>query len=336
MVEIIPGIYHLQVPIPNSPLGHTNAYLVRENKECLLVDTGWNTPEAFDALSDQLTEIGARFEDISQIVVTHIHPDHYGLAGRLKQLSHAKVCLDYLGKDFIESRYINIDKLLDVIAQWLHVNGVPANILSQLQAASVGMRKFVTPTLPDVILRGGETITLGSFNFRVLWTPGHSPGHISLYEPRRKVLLSGDHILPGITPNVSLHPQTSADPLHDYLNSLDAMKQLEVNLVLPGHEEPFSNLQLRIEQLVQHHQERNAEILAALNRELKTGYQIATQITWKQDISGAGWDSLEPWEMRMAVLETLAHLEAMRVDGKLDKFTREDIIYYQHRNERAN
>ncbi len=329
MNEVIPGIFHLPLPIPNPGLDHVNSYLVRADSELLLVDTGWDTPEVFDSLKAQLDEIGARFEDISQIVITHVHVDHYGLAGRLKQLSQAKISLHYVEKDFIESRYMNMDNLLHQIAEWLRINGVPADELADLQTASMALRKLAIPTMPDVTLRGGETINFGSFTFRVLWTPGHSPGHISLYEPQRKVLISGDYILPTITPNIGLHPQSSANPLDDYLNSLNTTKELEVSLILPGHEHPFTGLRPRIEELIHHHGERNSEVLGALNAEAKTGYQIASGITWLRDVGGANWHNLGAWDKRMAVHETLSHLEAMRAVGKVDRFVRGDIRYYQ-------
>ena len=98
MNEVIPGIFHLPLPIPNPGLDHVNTYLVRADGEFLLIDTGWDTPEVFDSLKGQLTEIGVSFEDISRIVVTHIHVDHYGLAGRLKQLSQAEIALHYVEK----------------------------------------------------------------------------------------------------------------------------------------------------------------------------------------------------------------------------------------------
>ena len=332
-IEFIPSIFihRLRLPIPNAPLEDVNAYLVEGDKDngALLVDSGWNTEEAFDSLKKQLAEIGTSGEDISQIVVTHVHPDHYGLAGKLKHLYGTKLSLHYLEKDFIESRYINMDELLKQMAQWLHLNGTPADELSELQTASLAMRKFVTPVLPDVTLYGGETITTGYFNFKVIWTPGHASGHICLYEPTKKILFSGDHILSTITPHVGLHPQSSSNPLGDYLDSLNRLKQLEVKLVLPGHGQPFTNLKSRIDQLVRHHKQRNSEILSTLKANPKTAYQIATEITWMSNTKGAGWDKLGPWEKRMAVLETLSHLEAMRASGELDKFTRDDIIYYR-------
>lgn len=330
MKEVVPGIFHLPVPIPNPGLDHVNTYLVRGDNGCLLVDTGWNTEESFDSLKAQLAEAGVSFQDITQILITHIHADHYGLAGRLKQISSARLMLHYLEKSLIQSRYIDMDELLESLAQWLHVNGVPGDVLAQLREASVDMARFVTPTLPDITLRGGETITVGSFTFTVLWTPGHSAGHISLYEPERRVLISGDHVLPGITPNIGLHPQSaSSNPLNDYLRSLNALRGLKVELVLPGHEYPFTGLGRRIDQLIDHHNQRNSEILVQLNSTAKTAFQVATGITWMRDTGGASWESLGPWDKRIAVLETISHLEAMRVDGRLDKFVRGEIIYYR-------
>jgi glyoxylase-like metal-dependent hydrolase (beta-lactamase superfamily II) len=328
MVEIIPGIYQLPLSLPTSSLIYINSYLVQGNNEHLLIDTGWNTDEALDSLKKQLADIGINLADVSQIVVTHAHPDHYGLAGRLRRLCSAQVYLHELERDLIKSRYIDMDVLLQQMAQWLQVNGAPPDELTELQTASLGMAKFVAPALPDVTLYGGETITTGYFSLKVLWTPGHAPGHICLYEPTRKILFSGDHILPTITPHIGLHPQSSSNPLRDYLDSLNQLKQLDVKLVLPGHENPFTNFKPRIEEIIQHHNQRNSEILSALKANPKTAYQIATEITWMSDINGVSWDKLGSWDKRMAILETLSHLEAMRAMGKLDKFTRDDIIYY--------
>jgi len=331
MIEIEPGVYQLRLPIPHRHPGYVNAYLAQGDKDngYLLVDTGWSTEEAFNSLKGQLAEIGVNFEDISQIVITHAHPDHYGLAGRLKHLCHAQVFLHEQEKDLIKSRYIDMDGLLQQTAQWLHVNGAPPDELTELQTASLPMLRFVTPILPDVTLYGGETITTGYFSFKVLWAPGHASGHICLYEPNRKILFSGDHILPTITPNIGLHPQSGSNPLGDYLDSLNSLKQLEVRLILPGHEHPFTDLKSRIEELIQHHQRRNSEILQTLKAKPKTAYQIATEITWMSDTNGFGWVKLDAWNKRMAVSETLSHLEAMRADKEVDKFVRDEIIYYR-------
>jgi len=329
MIEVTPGIYRMPLPLPVSNLSHINTYLVKGNNGYLLVDTGWNTEEAFASLKKQLGEIGINGREISRIVVTHTHPDHYGMAGKLKELYGATLYFHHLEKDVIESRYIAMDELLQEISQWLKGNGVPPDRLAELQQASLPMLKFVTPTMPDTTLYGGETITCGDFNFNILPTPGHAPGHICLYEPAKKILLSGDHILPTITPHVGMHPQSGSNPLGDYLDSINNLKRLDVDLVLPGHEQPFTGFQERIEGITLHHRLRNAEIMAALGYDSRTAFQLTTGITWLHDVNGVGWYKLGNWDKRMAILETLAHLEAMRAKGELDKFNRDGIRYYR-------
>lgn len=329
MTEVTPGIHRLQLPMPVASLEYINAYLVQGDNGYLLVDTGWNTSQAFDSLEKQLAEIGIDIQDISRIILTHIHPDHYGLVGKLKQLSQAEIILHYLEKSLIESRYVNMDALLQQMGQLLRANGVPPAEVSELQTASAEMLKFVAPIQPDITLHGGETISTGIFTFQVLWTPGHSPGHICLYEPTKKVLLSGDHILPAISPNIGLHPQSSDNPLGDYINSLNEIKRLDVNLVLPGHESPFTALTKRIEELIQHHEQRNSKILAMLKVKPKTAYQIVAEMTWLSDTNGVGWQNLPAFHRRLAISETMAHLESMRFSGKINKFFSNGTIYYQ-------
>lgn len=324
MVEVIPGIYQLQIPIPNfNPLGHTNSYLLQGDGEYLLIDTGWNTEEAFQAFEKQLAEIGAGFKDISQIIITHSHPDHYGLASKLRELTQAKISLHYLEKEMISTRYINIDEFLRQAEDWLHINGVPANALPTFP------RRITTPAQPDVILHGDETISIGMINLKVLWTPGHSPGHICLYEPTRKILFSGDHVLPTITPNIGLQTPSGVNPLGDFLNSLLKFKQLDVSLILPAHEDRFSGLSTRVEEIIQHHRNRISEILGTLKSQPKTAYQISTEITWMVDEGGCRFHELAPWDKRLAVFEALAHLEEMKVKGEIERVDRNSIIYYR-------
>ncbi|BBO82073.1 hypothetical protein DSCO28_26390 [Desulfosarcina ovata subsp. sediminis] len=326
MNEVLPDMFSLSIPMPTKPGDYVNSYLVRGNKKCLLIDTGWRTPEAFDSLKKQLAEIGVRLDNISRIVATHIHPDHYGLVGKLKQFSNATIYLHYREVEFINSRYINMDALIQHVETLLSVNGVPPGEMPEMGKAFAG----IEPVLPDVILRGGEQINFNRFHFQVLWTPGHSAGHICLYEPEQRVLLTGDHVLPAIATNVGLNPQSDFNPLKEYLDSLDTLSQLDVSLVLPGHGYPFTNLKQRIEQLNQHYKQRNSEILATLKDTPKTVYQIARQIAWYSS-TGSGLDGLGAWERRMAILETFSHMEAMRADGMVDKMAVGKIILYERR-----
>jgi len=329
MIEVTPGIYRMPLPLPVPNLSHINTYLVKGDEGYLLIDTGWNTTEAFNSLEGQLAELGVKGREISRIVVTHVHPDHYGLAGKLRQLFGSTLYFHHLEKEFVETRYVNVEELIIKLGQWLKRNGAPPEHLAELKKASLPTLKFVTPILPDITLYGGETITCGSSSFKVFLTPGHAPGHICLYEPDKKILFSGDHILPTITPHVGLHPQSGPNPLGEYLASLERLKKLEVKLVLPGHEEPFTEFRERIEGITIHHKLRNAEILAALNSKTKTAFELTTEISWLHDANGVGWYRLDSWDKRMAILETLAHLEEMRAKGELEKLSRDDILYYR-------
>jgi glyoxylase-like metal-dependent hydrolase (beta-lactamase superfamily II) len=327
-MEVFPGIYQLNMPFPDKVPDTVNAYLVQGTDDWLLIDTGWKTKESASALERQVKEVGARFEDITQIVATHFHPDHYGFAGRLKEICGAKLYLHHIEKTFIAERYMNMDNLLEQVTQWLRINGVPEKESPLLQKASLKVRKFVAPALPDIELYGGENITCGNFCFEAIWTPGHSPGHISLYEPNKKLFFSGDHILPTVTSNISLHPQSTEDPLRDYINSLESLESLEVDLVLPSHEHVFTGLKQRIKELIEHHEARKSAIMEVIKHEAKSAYAIAAEIPWIVNGKIVPLKKLVHFDKRLAVLETLAHLEFLRIDGKVEKNLSNGTAYY--------
>jgi len=329
MTEIIPGIHQLKVPIPDNPLEYTNVYLVQGDGENLLIDTGWNSEDALQSLKQQLNEIGISPKDISQVVVTHAHGDHYGLAGRLKELSSATINLHHLEEGLLVPRYQNMDEFLSQTEQWFLSHGVPAHEIPTSWPSFAGAQRPAAPIQPDNTLHGGETISAGMFKLQVIWTPGHSQGHVCLYEPIQKLFFSGDHVLPVITPNISLQPQSNMNPLSDFINSLNMVAQLDVNLVLPAHENIFTDLRKRVTEIIEHHNLRNSEILEAMKAGAKTAYDISTRITWMPELGGVRFKDLAQWDKRMAVSETLAHLEAMIVNGKVDKFHKDSNIYYE-------
>ncbi len=327
MPEILPGIHWIKSPISleQTTLSHINVYLIEGDKGFLLVDSGWNTDKSFTTLHNYLVKIGVSFEEISQIVVTHVHPDHYGMAGRIKKLSGASIAMHHIEKGFIEPRYISMEELLHQTDRLLISSGVPRDFADKLRDATVGLEQYIVPTLPDITLRDGDTITTGKFTFRVIWTPGHSSGHICLYEPEQKILLSGDHILPKITPNISVNPQSIENPLGRYIKSLQEIRQLDIKLTLPGHDKPFTGLVPRIDEIIRHHSQRNMEILEAIGFRTRTPYEIAQKITWGDH---NGWADLPAFHQRMAIFETLAHLEMMAAENRIDKLPRKGIIYY--------
>ncbi len=327
MTEITPGIHWIKLPIDavGGP-AHINSYLIRGDIGYLLVDSGWNTDSSFGTMHNSLVKNGLGFEDISQILVTHVHPDHYGMAGRIKKLSGATIAMHPIEKELIEPRYVHMEELLHQTDRMLVDNGLPHDEMVKLRDATVGLEQYIIPTPPDITLRDGETVTTGEFTFRVIWTPGHSSGHICLYEPEKKILLSGDHILPKITPNISVHPQSIENPLGRYVKSLQEMRQLDAELILPGHDQPFTGLRPRIDEIIQHHEQRNRDILAVMGGQARTTYQIAQEITWGVR---SRWRDLPDFHRRMAIFETLAHLEMMATDSRIDKLPGKGINYYR-------
>ena len=326
-MEIAPGIHQLKVLIPDNPLGHVNCYLVQGEDGWLMVDTGWFTPDAFNSLESGLKDLGITLTDIASIVITHVHPDHFGLAGRIKQVSPGTRLLTHRWEsDLIESRYIRFSELIDKIAVMLERHGVPTGNLSELKSASMPALQFVTVTLPDETLFGGEILSTGVYDLEVIWTPGHSPGHICLYEPQNQLLFSGDHILPTTTPNVSYHVQSGDNPLGDYIGALHKLKSLTVAKVLPGHKHTFTDLRGRIEEIEEHHNQRKADILEVIANRPHNAYEISCQIPWTDNKVSLG--QLTALHKRFAVTETIAHLECMRWEGKVQKIVQDDSVSY--------
>jgi glyoxylase-like metal-dependent hydrolase (beta-lactamase superfamily II) len=325
---IIPGVTELLVPIPNNPLENTNVYLVRGDDGYLLIDTGWNSDHALRALGKELEDAGAGFRDIKQIIVTHAHFDHYGLVGRLKQQTKATVYLHQRDEEIFRTRYAITEEFMRQSEAWFHANGVPRTELPVTRMPFGGMSAGGIPPQPDVKLNGGETISTGIFNLEVIWTPGHSPGSICLYERKHRLLFSGDHILPVITPNISLPPKSDGNPLGEFLKSLELVRKLDVGTVLPAHENIFHDLPKRIDEILHHHEFRNQEILKALDTGAKTAYEVSNYITWMPQLGGVHFRDLMPGDKRAAVSETLAHLRAMTVNGRVKVNMRNNMYYY--------
>lgn len=252
----------------------TNVYLIRGNDGWLLVDAGWYDPANIVILQQGLGQVGVSFGDISQIVATHFHLDHFGLAGKLRKLSGARLALHREEELFIELVGRKLAQTLEENRDWLMRNGTPENEVPDVIDFSMNLGS------PDVLLSGGERISTGFFDFEVLWTPGHSPGHICLYERSRKLFISGDHMLEDITPEVGTSPLQHPNPLADYLNCLQNLKELEVEMVLPAHGSLFSHFQRRTDELIEHHQDRKDRILAVLEKGPLTAFDIASKVGW--------------------------------------------------------
>jgi glyoxylase-like metal-dependent hydrolase (beta-lactamase superfamily II) len=315
--EILPGLYKLKIPVPIKSLGSVFAYFVFDGQENLLIDAGWSDYESLHALRDSLSSIGFEPSKINSVIVSHLHPDHFGLIESImKESKSCKVLMHIEDAKMIKQDQKDYVQFLESLDSWIKHHGTPSEEAKAMLESSFDLAKSFRPVMPDVQLRGGERIRVGSkWEFEVIWTPGHTKGTICLYERNGSDLLfSGDHVLPTITPNVSLTPNYRGDPLGDYLNSLDKVEHYKVSRVLPSHEYVFSKLEQRINEIRAHHEKRAEEALSAVgNSPGIAAYEVATKLFWYT----GSWEKLSAWERRAALLETLAHLEYLKRKGKI-------------------
>ena len=312
--EVRPGLWSIPVPIPDNPLRYVLVYALElRGGGVALVDAGWNTDEAWTALNDGLAAAGGSITDVRAVMVTHIHPDHYGLAGRVREASGGWIGLHPADAVMLESRYGDTDQLVASMFRLLALSGVPEEKLPDLALASMVLKAMVTMAVPDVFFEDGRDIDLPGWPLRTIWTPGHSPGHVCFYSEAHKLLISGDHVLPRITPNISVHTQQPSNPLGDYLESLLKLQNLGTEEVLPAHEYRFSDLQSRIEEIIAHHADRLEEIEQVIAGDPgATAWDITLKLQWSRP-----WDEIPPFMQRSANGETLAHCVLLELHDRV-------------------
>jgi glyoxylase-like metal-dependent hydrolase (beta-lactamase superfamily II) len=313
--RVRPGMWSVPVPIPNNPLRYVSVYVLELDNGVALVDAGWPTDDAWDALNTGLTETGGSMSDVRAVVVTHIHPDHYGLAGRVREASGAWVGLHPADANLLEERYHDTDGLVGRMRELLAMSGVPETKLPDLALASLEVKAMFGSAPPDILIEDEQRLELPGWDFRAVWTPGHSPGHICLYSEDQKLLLSGDHVLPRITPNIAVHSQQFANPLGDYLESLAKVRALHPDEVLPAHEYRFSGLDDRVDALIAHHSKRLVEIEGILEKHPGIScWDITLMLSWSRP-----WDEILDYMQRAANGETLAHLVLLESRGRVTR-----------------
>lgn len=320
--RVRPGLWSIPVPLPNNSLRYVLVYLFETDRGPYLIDAGWNTNEAFEALHSGMAVAGCEINETQGVLVTHIHPDHYGLAGRIRESSGAWVALHPADAELIHDRYDEPDDLLDRVATALRRMGAPAEELEVLQHAAMPLRPLVDAVHPDILFEDGARPEVPGWDLHAIWTPGHSPGHLCFYEASQQLMLSGDHVLPHITPNIPFHPQAGANPLGDYLSSLDKLEPYAVDEVLPAHEHRFTDLHARLEGLRGHHLERFGEVLATLCDGPRTAWEIAAAMHWSRP-----WDEIAGFMRRAAVGEAVSHLRYLQIAGTVDETDDEPALW---------
>lgn len=309
--EVRPGVWSIPVPFINNPMRYTLSYLLVGDGAAALVDPGWDSDEGWAVLNAGLAVAGLRPADVTGIVVTHLHPDHLGMAARLRAASGAWVALganEPLPSHWRSepARFLAEDRAQ--YTQW----GVPQDFLDEVTFHRDAWAQMTNLAVPQLRLADGALLPVAGLAVRVLATPGHTPGHICLVDEANSLILTGDHVLPRITPHVSLEAQTQLDPLGDYLNSLVIMGAGADMEVLPAHEYRFRGLPHRVAELREHTLERSLEVIAVLDAgSAETVWDVSKQLTWSR-----GFDSLRGFTLRLALAETASHLVYLAARGR--------------------
>ncbi|UGQ14024.1 MBL fold metallo-hydrolase [Yinghuangia sp. ASG 101] len=335
------GVWTIPVPIPDNPLGNTLVYVLESERGPVLVDAGWNDPTSLAALTSGLASLGTSLADVHGVLATHNHPDHHGLSQAVVDASGAWIAMHEA--DAAQVEMINSSPR----AQWLerHLEvlrsaGAPQESLDALidqrtpPNAVIAKPRQLYAT-PNRTLVHGELADVVGRDVRVIWTPGHTPGHVCLHleegigtgSGRAGRLLSGDHLLPGITPHIGLYADDAAggesDPLGDFLASLARVAALPVTGVLPAHQHLFDDAAGRADEIVAFHERRLASLLTQLQTAPRTLWEIAAGMEWNRP-----WSELGAQNRQVAVSEAAAHLRHLVKRGQAGAVALDDPIRY--------
>lgn len=323
--QIMPNLYRITVALPGNPLRSLNSYVFLGEDRNLLVDTGFNRPECLEALQQGIAELGLDMER-TDIFLTHLHADHTGLVCRVVRPGRT-IYMSAADKELLNMTVQNPAVFWKTAENIFAAEGFPEEVLQQNREFNPA-RNFVADAIfPGVELAGGEMIEVGSWKLECILTPGHTPGHICLYDREHKLMVTGDHVLFDITPNITVWA-VMPDSLKHYLESLARMEDYEVERTLTGHRENNGDFKTRLCQLQSHHQERLGEVRQIIRSNPGiNGYQVAARMTWS--IRANSWEDFPPAQKWFAVGEAVAHLNYLVDHHEILRTAAEGVHHYQ-------
>ncbi|MCR2802579.1 MBL fold metallo-hydrolase [Paenibacillus soyae] len=319
IVELTNGWVQVKVPLPFS-LKWVNSYLVPEEEGYTLIDPGLGTEEAKTLWEGVLEWKGLDWSDIRRVVLTHQHPDHYGLAGYVQEMSGASVWMTKRSHDYALRLWGEDSRFPDDLRALYMAHGMPEEVMDAIADNLDGFVALVSPQPVVQYMEPGETIMLGDRRWELIDAPGHAYGAVCFYQPAMKWMVCGDQVLPHITPNVSAIPDEERDPLADFLRSLEQLKAYDVEFALPGHRDPFADFRGRIVELQSHHARRLNAMAGQLAEEPQTAFSLC------EKLFGARLRE-NPHNLRFAMSETLAHLYHLELKGIIDSSKTEQGVY---------
>lgn len=317
-----PEIWQIKVDLPDNPLRSLNSYVIRTERENLVIDTGFNRPECREDLWEGIGELGLDMSKTS-LFITHFHSDHCGLVQDFVD----KGCKVYMGK--IDYDYLNgmlVGDTYPVVGEMYRAEGMPPEMVERQYTENQGRIFAPEKVFPAEMVHDKSVVSVGDVDLHCIHTPGHTPGQIVLYLPEQQILFAADHILFDITPNISVWRDVPRS-LADYLDSLQKVRALPIKHCLAGHRTIEGDVYKRIDELTAHHEERLEEIYQAVAEAPgSNGDAIASKIRWSA--RGKTWDMFPPHQKWFALGETLAHLYYLRDAGRVKRREKDGSASY--------
>lgn len=322
---VAPGVHRIPLPLPMDGLKAVNVYVLETDDGLTLVDGGWAIDVSRRLLEKSLADMGAGIGDIRRFLVTHVHRDHYTQAVTVRREVGSHVSLGLGDKstlDLIHATDVEEDP---------HVAMLVAAGAPEIARGWADFTKDSTPDLgmwgyPDAWLEGDQVVDLGNRVIDAVHTPGHTQGHYVFADRAGGLLFAGDHVLPTITPSIGFEPVLADQPLGDFMASLARVRELPDLSLLPAHGPVAPSSHARVDELLDHHEERLALSLAAVEGGARTSYEVAGELPWTRHLRRLS--ELDVFNEAMATLETRAHLELLVARGRLTRSESDGVVSY--------
>ncbi|MEX2462154.1 MAG: MBL fold metallo-hydrolase [Paenibacillaceae bacterium] len=315
-----PTLIQVKAPLP-FPLRWVNSYIIRGQAGLTILDPGLHTVETERVWEETFDQYGFQFSDVEQIVLTHHHPDHYGMAGWFQGRSGGvPVWISEVGYKQAQRLWGDDLPMSEEIAALFIRHGMDQTMVEQQLVPH--MKSFVEWVSPHPLVSFialDQPFRMGNQLYKPIVTSGHADGHICFYEESSKEMFCGDHVLPQISPNVSYIPGADENPLLSFMTSLNEINQYEVVRAYPGHREPFASFNRRVVELLAHHEDRLEKMVACL-QEPKHAFQLCLEFFGER---------LPIHQLRFAMGETLAHVIYLQKADRIVEVEREGVCYYR-------
>lgn len=323
ITEIYSNIYKQEIPLPKNPLKAVNSYIITSPERNLIIDTGFNIEECKKAFMEGIGELAIDFTK-TDLLVTHLHSDHSGLASELEKQG-VRV---YAGK--IDGKMIN-----DMTngTYWDNFNRYKNMFHLNQDNVSVddnpGYKYALKEPIEFTPVEEGDVINIGEYSFNVVDIPGHTPGHVGLYEKNHKLFFCGDHILDKITPNIAFWG-FERDILEVYFNSLKKVYEYDIDFLFTAHRNIIIDHKKRINELLAHHEHRLNEVREIIRNNKRTVRDTAANMHW--ELRYDKWEDFPKAQKWFASAEAASHLEHLACIGDAEKTEEDGILYYKLKN----